>query len=239
MNWLQIIDTVLQHKIRFIATFFVVFLTFYIVLFIVDFLPEPPTEEVVAEAVVELSEADRAQMSDETDVLQSVPETALIEIEVTETEPVVAAPTQDLPVSMYIEALDRQVDVLNPLSRSIADLDQALLGGLVRHPDSAAPNQDGNVFILGHSSYLPNIFNRNFQALNGIQHLEWGDVITLTSADTVYTYRVERVYQAKASEVTVPISGTGQMLTIATCDSFGSTDDRFIVEATLQSTKPV
>jgi len=37
--------------------------------------------------------------------------------------------------------------------------------------------------------------------------------------------------------VTVPIADTGQMLTIATCNSFGSTDDRYIVEATLQATE--
>jgi len=91
--------------------------------------------------------------------------------------------------------------------------------------------QEGNVFILGHSSYLPNVFNQNFQAFNGIQDLEWGDVIEVTSADTVYEYRVEKVYRARAQDVTVPIAGTGNMLTLATCNSFGSVDDRYVVEA--------
>ena len=237
MNWQQITEAVLQQKTRFITTFFFVFLAMYIFLVIIDFLPEAPAEQTAPEAPVELTDTERDQMSDETDVLQSVSETPL-NIEVTE-EPqlVVQALSQDMPVSMYIEKLNRTIDVLNPQSRTIADLDTALLDGVVRHPDSAAPNQNGNVFILGHSSYLPNVFNPNFQAFNGIQNLEWGDAITLTSDDVVYTYRVEKVYKARASDVTVPIAGTSQMLTIATCNSFGSTDDRYIVEATLLSSE--
>jgi LPXTG-site transpeptidase (sortase) family protein len=239
MNWQQITEAVLQRKTRFITTFFFVFLAMYIFLVIIDFLPEAPTEQTAPLPMAELTETEREQMSDETDVLQSVSETP-VNIEVLDEQVPsikIKDTTQDLPVSMYIEKLDRTVEILNPRSRTIADLDAALLGGVVRHPDSAAPNQNGNVFILGHSSYLPNVFNRNFQAFNGIQNLEWGDTITLTSEGTVYTYRVEKVYKARASDVTVPIAGSSQKLTIATCNSFGSTDDRHIVEATLLRTE--
>jgi sortase (surface protein transpeptidase) len=48
---------------------------------------------------------------------------------------------------------------------------------------------------------------------------------------------VEKVYRASAQEVTVPIAGTGKMLTLATCNSFGTVDDRYIVEAKLIETK--
>jgi len=242
MNWKQITDAVLLYKIRFFIVFFVVFTMTYTFLFIVDFLPESPVSaNVPAEGLVdELNDTERDLMSESSDVLQSVSDQPL-NIEIIETDQTDVAveavddSKQDLPVSMYIESLDREITVLNPLSRSIADLDTALLDGVVRHPDSAAPNQDGNVFILGHSSYLPNVFNPNFQAFNGIQNLEWGDVITLTSEGVTYTYRVDKVYKAKASDVVVPIANTGKMLTIATCNSFGSTDDRYIVEATLQT----
>ena len=93
------------------------------------------------------------------------------------------------------------------------------------------------MFILGHSSYLPTVHNRNFQALNGIQNLKWGDTIKLRSKDTEYTYKVEKTYKVKASGFTVPVAGKGKTLTLATCNSFGSTDDRYIVEATLVATK--
>lgn len=247
MNQRTAIDHILEYKYRFIGGFFVVFTMTYIFFYIIDFLPEAPSE-VADEPIVELTDAERETMSDQTDRLQSVSQEPLnIEIvdtavspeseQVTATESVLVSP--ELPVSMYIEPLDRTIDVLNPVSRTIADLDNALLDGVVRHPDSAAPNQDGNVFILGHSSYLPNVFNKNFQAFNGIQNLKWGDSITLTTNQNTYVYRVEKVYRAKASDIVVPIADTGQMLTIATCNSFGSTEDRYILEATLQSVEAV
>ncbi len=178
-------------------------------------------------------------------------ETALVAVEevttnATTSEVVASEPTAPavsdeaaLPVTMVIDRLDRELPILNPQSRSIADLDAALLEGVVRHPDSATFAEDGNIFVLGHSSYLPQVRNPFFQAFNGIQKLEWGDTIRLYSVDTEYVYEVERVYEAKASQLEVPIAFTGKRLTIATCDSFGSKDDRFVVEAKLVETKPL
>jgi len=153
-------------------------------------------------------------------------------------EDLVAEARSPLPHTLVIDALDRELPILNPESRQVADLDAALLEGVVRHPDSANLTTEGTMFILGHSSYLPKVNNRFFQAFNGIQKLEWGDTIRIYSDDTEYIYEVERVYKAKASELVVPIATSGQRLTLATCDSFGSTDDRFIVEATLVTANP-
>jgi LPXTG-site transpeptidase (sortase) family protein len=78
---------------------------------------------------------------------------------------------------------------------------------------------------------LPVVINKNFQAFNGIQDLQWGDTIELYADGAVFEYEVERVYRARAQDVTVPIAGKEKRLTLATCNSFGSTDDRYIVEA--------
>ena len=129
------------------------------------------------------------------------------------------------------EAHHRYFVLVNPESRAVADLDAALLSGVVRHPDSAKLAQNGNVFILGHSSYLPTVMNKNFQAFNGIQQLAWGDTIEVSSGGKVHVFEVEKVFKAQASDLTVPIAGDERRLTLATCNSFGSTDDRFIVEA--------
>jgi LPXTG-site transpeptidase (sortase) family protein len=145
--------------------------------------------------------------------------------------PVATVEESLLPTSIYIKKLDRTIPVLNPDSRSVADLDAALLDGVVRHPDSAKLAQNGNVFILGHSSYLPTVLNKNFQAFNGIQNLAWGDTIEVSSGGKVHVFEVEKVFKAQASDLTVPIAGQERRLTLATCNSFGSTDDRFIVEA--------
>ena len=223
MNFSSTVAKIWDNKITFFGSFFIVFTILYGILFVIDFLPEAP--EATLEAAPITGTGPAVMTQEVTDEAVSEENT---EIEIDEVE-VVATP--DLPTSMYIERLEKTIDVLNPQSRTIADLDNALLSGVVRHPDSATPNIDGNVFILGHSSYLPSVLNRNFQAFNGIQNLQWGDTITLTSDSVVYTYRVEKVYKAKASDITVPIAGDEKLLTIATCNSFGSTDDRYIVEA--------
>lgn len=198
------------RKVPFLVVFFLTILVTYLFLVIIDFIPEAPKEGATSETETSL------------DANSPVGETV--------TEASVVAPH---PLTMTIDKLDREIVVLNPQSREVADLDAALLSGVVRHPDSADFSKDGNMLILGHSSYLPNVLNKNFQAFNGLQTLTWGDKIRVSSADTEYVYRVEKVYEAKASEVFVPETPGEARLTLATCDSFGSKDDRFIVEAVL------
>jgi len=139
------------------------------------------------------------------------------------------------PELIIFDTLNRQVPILNPQDTSISTLDNALLSGVVRYPESADFQKTGTIFLLGHSSYLPVVHNKNFQAFNGVQDLKWGDTIRLRSADTEYVYTVDRVYEAKASDALVPIEYGTAKLTLATCNSLGTKDDRFIVEATLIS----
>jgi sortase (surface protein transpeptidase) len=255
----DLFDALWLRKVSFVVVFFIVFLVSYAILAALDFLPEPPSgadtvapdtrdEETVGVAVATGVSDMVASVVTAFDALTT--STLVTEIPVSVEEPVppavpAAAPAPVIesvivtatevpvvPVSLTIPKLGRTVEVRNPVSRTIADLDAALLTGVVRHPDSARLDQEGNVFILGHSSYLPVVTNRNFQAFNGIQNLAWGDVLVVTADDgQQYTYRVERVYRARAQEVVVPIAGTGHRLTLATCNSFGSADDRYIVEA--------
>lgn len=221
----QIVEQIWSQKFTFLLTFFLVFTLTYAVLFVVDFLPEEPVSDV---AVLQ------DDYSYESETVATIDTVEAITVEGPDKDIVdMATPTKALlPLTISIERLDKTITVLNPVSRTIEDLDNALLDGVVRHPDSATLNQEGNMFILGHSSYLPNVFNKNFQAFNGIEDLEWGDTIEVTSEDGVFEYRVDKVYRANAQELVVPIAGTGHNLTLATCNSFGSVDDRYIVEAT-------
>jgi len=220
-------NTFLQHiwtnKWTFLFTFFVVFTLTYLVLVAVDFLPEEPAQLEEEQATDNIPAFEASEIVVTEAVLDEPSEELSYEV--------TAATTVQMPLSISIAKLDKTIDVLNPVSRNIADLDAALLKGAVRHPDSATLSQEGNVFLLGHSSYLPNVFNKNFQTFNGIQNLEWGDMIEVATTDTIYEYRVEKVFEARAQDVTVPIANTGNMLTLATCNSFGSVDDRYIVEA--------
>lgn len=215
------IDNIMEQKFHFLAAFFCIFTLSYGVLYALDFYPEPITTDMVAETKAT---------------------TTVAEVETTPTTTPVAQvatidPADTLPLSLTIDALDRTVKVLNPASNSVEAMDNALLNGVIRHPDSATFGEEGNMFIMGHSSYLPTVHNRNFQAFNGIQNLKWGDTITIESKNLEYSYKVEKTYKVKASGYTVPVAGKGKTLTLVTCNSFGSTEDRYVVEATLVSTK--
>src|SRR3989338_9471916 len=194
-SWSQLVDAILLRKVSFLVAFFVVFLLSYALLAALDFLPELVTEESKAEETevttpITVTAVPLASLSTSTEV-SSVEE--------------YLAPVY--PLSITIEPLGKTISVLNPTSRKVADLDAALLEGVVRHPDSATLEQNGTVFILGHSSYLPAVRNKNFQAFNGIQDLAFGDEIKISSETGVYVYRVEKVYRAKAEDVSVPIAG--------------------------------
>ncbi len=143
------------------------------------------------------------------------------------------------PRRLIIDALGRDIPIQNPESRAIADLDAALLSGAVRHPDSANLSEQGTVFLFGHSSHVPVVRNKNFQTFNGIETLRQGDPIRVQSADREYRYRVSKVYEARASVASVALGGAPARLTLVTCNSFGSTDDRFVVEAEYVGVSPL
>lgn len=201
------------------ATFFFVMMGVititYGLFYAVDFLPEKPGDTP--------SEVESTETTDTNELPALTAEDA-------------HAP---LPLRIVFDTLDREVKVLNPTEHSVEALDTALLSGVVRHPDSADFSAPGTIFLFGHSSYLPNVQNKNFQAFNGIQKLVWGDTIRLYSADTEYVYQVDRVYEASATNAEVKIEKGVAKLTLVTCDSFGAKTDRFVVEATLVRSLPL
>lgn len=150
-----------------------------------------------------------------------------------------ASDTTDLPVKIDIPSIKLSVKVANPTSTDVTILDKALLSGAVRYPSSSKLGETGNVIIFGHSSYLPVVHNKAFKAFDGIQNLHKGDRILVTGADRVYTYEVETVVSAKADQDFIPLTASGSKLTLATCDSFGTHNDRFVVTAQLVESNPV
>ncbi len=218
-----------QRLVFFFVSVGIIALT-YAFFFLVDFLPEQKTKNTETSTQI-----DSEQIA-ETKTEDTVSREEEVAKPVTENQGTTAVVREDaaLPIAIIFDALDdKKVRVLNPESSTVEALDAALLSGVVRHPDSADFAQKGTIFILGHSSYLPNVMNKNFQAFNGIQKLKWGDTIRLRSTDTEYVYTVDRVYEAKASNAEVPMQFDVAKLVLATCNTFASKDDRFVVEATL------
>jgi len=210
--------TAFEQRIVFLLVFAGVFALTYGFFFSIDFLPEKPTEST------------RMNSTLATGTTEKIIDDAMLQ----------KAPVEPLPVSIIFDTLgSKEIPILNPESRSVSALDTALLSGVVRHPDSATFAEEGTIFLFGHSSYLPNVINKNFQAFNGIQKLVWGDIVRLRSKDVEYVYRVDRVYEESATNGEVNIEYGKPKLTLVTCDSFGSKDDRFVVEATLVETHPL
>jgi LPXTG-site transpeptidase (sortase) family protein len=219
----DIIFYIRENFFQFFGVFFVTVFLSYLFLYIIDVYPEPKEGTTTTEN--EMSEIEQG-----TDVLDGVDVAPA-----SDSEPTAEG---ELPVSITLESLSRTVNVLNSASADLATLEADLQSGVIRHPDSVKLGEKGNVVILGHSSYLPNVMNKNYQAFNGIQDMKWGEEITVMSQEKVYTYRVERVYKATTDEV-VPVEGDTEMLTLVTCNVFGSKEDRYILEATLQSVDEV
>jgi LPXTG-site transpeptidase (sortase) family protein len=142
------------------------------------------------------------------------------------------------PTRIEIPEIGLDVAVLNPTSTDVATLDKALLNGAVRYPTSSNLGEPGNVIIFGHSSYLPIVRNDAFKAFNGIQKLKEGDRILVTGSDRTFVYEVESVKEADAEEDAIPLTVSGSKLTLATCDSFGTKSDRFVVVADLVESYP-
>lgn len=242
-----------EQRVVFFLVFMGVLTVTYGFLYLIDFIPEKPGEAAETEEVRESEEVSVFDTTKEyvksavaavekrflgADDIAEAPggesETGVLKAEsYEEPEEETEVYVDPLPATIIFDSFEREVAVLNPTSRSVASLDEALLSGVVRHPDSADFANEGTIFLFGHSSYLPNVINKNFQAFNGIQDLVWGDTIRLQSANMEYVYRVDRVYQTKASDAEVAIDRGKPKLTLATCNTFGSKDDRYVVEASL------
>lgn len=144
----------------------------------------------------------------------------------------------EVPVHVTIPAINLSVSVSNPNTTDVNTLDNYLLSGAVRYPTSATLGEQGNVILFGHSSYLPIVHNQAYKTFDGIQNLKQGDQIIVYSNDQQYVYSVQTVQQESATSDAIPLTATGHTLTLATCDSFGSKSDRFVVTATLVGSSP-
>lgn len=229
----------LEQRIVFALVSIGVFVITLLFFYMIDFLPESPENNVDEGSLVAVSQiGDEQEDTEELEEITDIAEGDVLDADDTHTA--IATTGDAFPLQITFDSLGgRTVKVLNPESRSSEALDTALLSGVVRHPDSADFERTGTIFLFGHSSYLPNVMNKNFQAFNGVQKLTWGDIIRLESKRTEYVYRVDRVYEASALDAEVKIETGKARLTLVTCDSFGAKTDRFVVEATLIESTPI
>ncbi|MFA6519856.1 MAG: sortase [Candidatus Paceibacterota bacterium] len=196
-----------EKKWSFFGVFFFAFFGSVVVLAELDLLPNTAPATAEAAAIV------------------AAPKAVL---GVSTSEPTVAA---ELPTRIEIPAINLSAIIENPIVTTVAVLDGGLLRGAVRYPTSAKLGEVGNVVLFGHSSYLPVVGNPAYKTFNGIQKLVAGDVVTVYSSGTAYTYRVRSMAKESANDAAIPLDVSGRVLTLATCNSFGAKTDRFVVTA--------
>lgn len=146
-----------------------------------------------------------------------------------------AVPTGIEPVRIEIPAANMNLPVQNPSTTDVDALDSLLKNGPAHYVNSADLGQAGNLIIFAHSSHLPVVTNKMFQAFNNVPNLNAGDTITIVGSDGKdYLYSVVSVVKANTNDGTTistsPSQGTN--LTLVTCDTLTGVSARFILTAT-------
>jgi len=141
-------------------------------------------------------------------------------------------PTDTVPVRISIPTIGVDSVIVTPDSTDVAVLDRALLTGAVHYPSSVAAGQKGTMLIFGHSSYLPVVKNKAFQAFNELGTLKAGEIITIYTTSHAFDYRVRAVSLARAEDTTIHFASEESLLTLATCNTFGSKEERWVATAT-------
>jgi len=174
-----------------------------------DFLPESP-ETAIGDALLSNDSfvlGEESQLKGEPVLLDSVPKRVII------------------------ESIEVDANIENPKSTAIEDLDTALLDGVVRYPGSGDLVTDDNLFLFGHSSFLPVIHNENYKVFNKLKELDRGALIRIQSGTHENVYRVTAVRLTTAEEAFVELGIGKKKLTLSTCNSFGEKSERYVVEA--------
>lgn len=145
----------------------------------------------------------------------------------------VSKPESKIPTRIVVHSIGIDTPVLSPQSTDIATLDRALLSGAVRYPGSVSAGEKGTLLIFGHSSHLPIVRNKAFQAFNDLEKIETGSTIEVHSSTHRYTYTVTEVKLGTAASTIVHFDADSPQLMLSTCNTFGEKQERWVVTARL------
>jgi LPXTG-site transpeptidase (sortase) family protein len=238
---IRALKKVYSRKWSFLAVFLVVFFVTYRIVVLTDFIPNTSSVATATDGGTVTTYAPTTPFATATfaavDGTTGAPANVVAAPAVSQN----TAPTSgalnmsgDLPIKVVAKKIGLSATIANPATTNVEALDQYLLSGADRYPTSATLDQNGTVVLFGHSSYLPIVNNKAYKTFNGIQNLKQGDEITVYSANHTYVYAVQTVEKESAtSGYGIPLTTSGHTLVLATCDSFATKSDRFVVTATL------
>jgi|CXWL01.1.fsa_nt_gi LPXTG-site transpeptidase (sortase) family protein len=111
-------------------------------------------------------------------------------------------------------------------------IQEALRGGVVHYPYTANPDQFGNVFITGHSSYYSWDKGRYKDIFALLHKMTVGDEYFITFKSKKYRYQVTEIFEIRPNDVSVLAQPVDQKIsTLMTCAPVGTTLRRLIVRA--------
>lgn len=140
------------------------------------------------------------------------------------------------PIRIEAASIGLNSIIKNPSTTDYRELDNALLQGAVHYPGSGNV-ETGNMFIFGHSTGYRIVNNKAFQVFNNIHSLENGDEIKIYTTNKEYVYKVISVKLVDSREELISFNGgSGHLLTLSTCNSFGQKTDRYVVQAQFDHT---
>jgi len=126
-----------------------------------------------------------------------------------------------------------EVPVHNDWERLEENIQEGLRNGVVTHPISHKPHENGNFFITGHSSYYkwdPGRFKDVFALLHNV---EPGAEVEIYYEGQKYVYRIDAKKVVEPTDIEVlEQPHDRQMLSLMTCTPIGTNKQRLILTGT-------
>ncbi len=126
-----------------------------------------------------------------------------------------------------------KIGVEAPIIWEVGDdqMDAKLLEGVVHYQNTALPDNEGNTFITGHSSYFPWSDSKYKDVFALLNKLEVGDQIYIQYHDKSFNYRVTDTKVVSPDEISVLDQTPGYNVTLMTCVPVGTSLNRLIISA--------
>ncbi len=105
--------------------------------------------------------------------------------------------------------------------------------GVIHYPNTALPGENGNVFIIGHSSdyfWRAGNYNQVFALLDKLKN---GDLIAVYYQGKKYNYSVLESFQVSSQETWIMNSTSEPIITLMTCWPVGTNLRRLVVRGRL------
>jgi len=142
-----------------------------------------------------------------------------------------------------VEIAIKKINVVVPMVWSKSENEKSLLedlkNGIIHYPKTAAPGQNGNMVVSGHSSnyvWVKGSYNYIFKDLNNLASGDIVDVKTIqqNGRAIVYHYKINGFKKIVAPDDPVIFENTPEStLTLSTCWPLGTNFRRLIVKADL------